>query len=118
MSRKILGFSILIGCQCLGELLFFISPIKIPAPVFGMIILLILLLSGKIELSIVESTANTLIGLMLLLLVPAGVNLLSVYDMIQGQILALILTILISSVLVMITTARTIQYLRRRVHRS
>lgn len=118
MSNKLIGFSILVLCQCLGQLLFYISPIKIPAPVLGMLILLILLLTGKVKLEHVESTSNTLIGLMLFLLVPAGVNLLSVYDMIRGQILALILTVVISTILLMITTAHTVQYLRSHVKNS
>lgn len=71
----IMGMSMLLACQMLGELVARGLSLAIPGPVIGMVILLVaLMLYGKVPASL-RTTGEGLLRYLTLLFVPAGVGL-------------------------------------------
>ena len=58
-----------------GELLHYFIPIPVPASIYGLIIMLILLCTKVVKLEHVERTSDFLIEIMPLMFIPGGVGL-------------------------------------------
>ena len=58
-----------------GELLHYFIPIPVPASIYGLIIMLILLCTKVVKLEHVERTSDFLIEIMPLMFIPGGVRL-------------------------------------------
>ncbi|QEM81920.1 CidA/LrgA family protein [Halomonas binhaiensis] len=101
----ILGMSMLLACQFLGELLARGLSLPIPGPVIGMVILLAgLMIRGKVPSSL-RIAGEGLLRYLTLLFVPAGVGL-----MVHGQLIAddwfpIVATLVLSTALTLAVTA-------------
>lgn len=58
-----------------GELLSALVPLPIPAGVYGLVLMLVLLLTGALKLEQVEQTALYLVEIMPVMFIPAAVGL-------------------------------------------
>ncbi|SES95739.1 holin-like protein [Natronincola peptidivorans] len=106
--------AIVIGICFAGELINKAFNIPIPGNVLGMMLLLILLTTGIIKLEMIDEIAKFLLDHLAFFFVPAGVGLLSHLDIIKEQWIPIIGVILISTVIVMVVTGLTVQFLIRR----
>lgn len=107
-------FGIIIGICFIGEFINYITPVAVPGNVLGMVILLILLATKTIKLEMIETVANFLLKHLAFFFIPAGVGLLASVDVIRGQWFSIILITVVSTVLVIITTGLTIQFLQNK----
>lgn len=99
----------------LAEIVKYLLPLPVPASIYGLILLFILLKTGAVRLEAVEDVGNLLLELMPLLLVPASVSFLTVLDKLQGMLLPVLVMGLIGTTAVMIVTGRVAQWgIRRR----
>ena len=57
-------FTIILGICLLGELVRFLLPLPIPASVYGLVLMLLALMTGAVKLEQVETVADFLIGIM------------------------------------------------------
>lgn len=105
---------IIVGICLAGELLNRIFRIPIPGNVLGMIILLILLVTGIIKLEMIEKISKFLLDHLAFFFVPAAANILNNLELIQSQWLPIMGVILISTVVVMTVTGLTVEFLIRR----
>ena len=80
------------------------SPLPIPASIYGLILLFLLLKTGALKLSQVEDVGDLLLQLMPLLLVPASVSLVTALDTLQSMLLPVLLASLAGTMLVMLIT--------------
>ena len=62
-----------------GELLHYFIPIPVPASIYGLIIMLILLCTKVVKLEHVERTSDFLIEIMPLMFIPGGVGLVTAW---------------------------------------
>ncbi|SDK84284.1 CidA/LrgA family protein [Natronincola ferrireducens] len=106
--------AIILGICLAGELLNNLLNIPIPGNVLGMILLLLLLVTGVIKLEMIDKITKFLLEHLAFFFVPAGIGLLSNLELIKDQWFAIIVTITISTVLVMVVTGLTVQFLMRR----
>lgn len=114
VKRLIVSFAILFAISLIGETLHAYIPLPIPASVYG-VLLLFLLLAGKvIPLEWVESGADLLIFIMPLLFVPSVVKLVTLKSLIIENLIPLLLIILISSIVVMVVTGKVSQWIIER----
>ena len=97
-----------------AEIIQFFVPLPVPASIYGLILLFILLKSGAVKLGQVEHVGGLLLELMPLLLVPASVSFLTVLDTIQGMLLPVLIMGFVGTVLVMLVTGAVSQALVRR----
>lgn len=107
-------FLLILAITFLGEILKAIIPLQIPAGIYGLLLLFILLMTGVIKLSQVKETADFLIEIMPIMFIPAAVGLLDTWDVLQPVWIKLMIITLISTVLVMGVSGLVTQFVMRR----
>lgn len=110
----IVGMSVLLGCQFLGELLARGLAAPIPGPVLGMVVLLLgLLILGRVP-DALRLAGEGLLRYLTLLFVPAGVGLMMHFDLIRTDFWPLVITLVLSTALTLAATAKILDRLARR----
>lgn len=110
----IMGMSVLLACQFLGELVARGLTLPIPGPVIGMVILLIgLMIRGKVPGSL-RLSGEGLLRYLTLLFVPAGVGLMVHFRLIGQDLWPILITLVVSTALTLAATAWTLDRLNRR----
>ncbi|MDT8893796.1 CidA/LrgA family protein [Halomonas sp. I1] len=110
----IMGMSMLLACQMLGELVTRGLSMPVPGPVLGMVILLVaLILRGKVPSSL-RVTGEGLLRYLTLLFVPAGVGLMVHGALIGADLLPIAVTLVASTALTLGVTAWVLSRLQRR----
>ena len=105
---------IIAGITFVAEIIKYLVPLPIPASIYGLILLFILLKSGVLNLGQIEDVGGLLLELMPLLLVPASVSFLTVLDTIQGMLLPVLIMGLVGTTVVMFVTGSVSQWVIRR----
>ena len=105
---------IIFGLTLAGEFLNKLLPLPVPAGVYGLFLLLVLLCVGILKLEQVEDVGGLLLELMPVLLVPASVSFLTVMDTIQAMLLPVLLMGFVGTLVVMFVTGRVSQWMIRR----
>jgi holin-like protein len=108
---------IIIGICFLGELLHRLFKLPIPGNVLGMVLLFISLCSGVIKLEMVEDVSNFLLDHLAFFFIPAGVGVIACLNILKGRWLAILGICVITTIVIMITTGHTFQFIKRRGHR-
>lgn len=66
-----------------GEVLHFIVPFPVPAGIYGLCLLFVLLCLKMIKVSDIKETSDFLIGVMQVMFIPAAVGLIDSWDIIK-----------------------------------
>lgn len=107
--RYIRQFGIILAVTFVAEVLKFFIPLPIPASVYGLVIMLILLMTKSVSLKSVKDAGSFLIEIMSLMFIPAGVGLMISWNAISDIWLPLVFIIIITTVVVMAITGRITQ---------
>ena len=105
--------TIIFGCLAVGELIVWLTGISIPSSIIGMLLLTALLQMKVFKLEWVKGMSDFLISNLGFFFVPPGVALMLYFDIIKAELLPIVVATVVSTVLVMITTGWTDQYLRK-----
>ncbi len=105
--------TIIFGCLAVGELIVWLTGISIPSSIIGMLLLTALLQMKVVKLEWVKGMSDFLISNLGFFFVPPGVALMLYFDIIKAELLPIVVATVISTMLVMITTGWTDQYLRK-----
>lgn len=103
---------ILFGCLAVGELIVWLTGISIPSSIIGMLLLAALLQMKAVKLDWVKGMSDFLIENLGFFFVPPGVALMLYFDLIKAEWLPIVVATVVSTILVLITTGWTDQYLR------
>lgn len=103
---------IIFGCLAVGELIVWLTGISIPSSIIGMLLLAALLQMKAVKLDWVKGMSDFLIGNLGFFFVPPGVALMLYFDLIKAEWLPIVVATVVSTILVLITTGWTDQYLR------
>ena len=98
-------FLIILVISFIGELLRYYIPLKIPASIYGLVLLFAALELRIIKLVSIRETSRFLIEIMPLMFVPAGVGLLSSW----GVCVPIMVIVLISTIIVMAVSGKVTQ---------
>lgn len=109
---------IIFGCLATGELIVWLTGISIPSSIIGMLLLTALLQLKIVKLEWVKGIADFLIGNLGFFFVPPGVALMLYFDIISAELIPIVVATILSTILVMITTGWTDQYLRKLKNRK
>lgn len=104
---------IIFGCLAVGEFIVWLTGISIPSSIIGMLLLAALLQMKAIKLDWVKGISDFLIGNLGFFFVPPGVALMLYFDLIKAEWLPIVVATVVSTILVLITTGWTDQYLRK-----
>ena len=99
-------FGIILGVTCAGEIIKYFVPLPVPGSIYGLLLMLIFLMSGIIILELVKETAEFLIEIMPLMFIPAGVGLLNSWGQLQRIVLPVSVITLVSTFVVMGVTGK------------
>lgn len=110
--------SILFGCMAVGELIVWLTGVRLPSSIIGMLLLTLLLKLGWIKLEWVKGLTDFLIANLGFFFVPPGVALMLYFDIIQAQLLPIVTATLVSTVIVLVVTGQVHQIVRRHMPSS
>ncbi len=96
-----------------GEILHYFIPMPVPASIYGLIIMLILLCTGIIKLNKVEKTADFLIEIMPLMFIPGGVGLVTAWTDLKPIIFPVAVITVVSTIIVMGVTGKTTELIMK-----
>ena len=97
-----------------GELLKFVIPLPVPASLYGLLLLLLALVTGILRLESVKETSKFLIEIMPLMFIPAAVGLLESWEALSGILIQVLTATVVSTVLVMGVSGMVTQALIRK----
>ena len=78
--------AIIFGITMIGEFLNKLLPLPVPAGVYGLFLLLLLLCTKVMKLEDIEATGNFLLDTMPIMFIPASVGLIDSYDAVTGKV--------------------------------
>ena len=96
-----------------GEWISALLPFTLPASVVSLIILLILLLSGRVKERTIQGTSQFLINNMGMLFIPSVVGTLEYLDVLKLQFMPFLVVSIASTPLVYVATAWSVQLLMK-----
>ena len=94
-------FGIILLVSLVGELLNFLLPLPVPASIYGLVLMFLCLVTGRIKLDDVHDTACFLIEIMPIMFIPPAVGLMASWDVIRANLLAYIVIAVVTTVVVM-----------------
>ena len=106
-------FTIIIFLSFLGEVLHTLIPFPIPASIYGIMILFVLLERKVLRIDDVREVSDFLIFIMPLLFIPSAVGLIDVWDELRASLTAYVIIIISVTLIVMVVTGRITQWFLR-----
>ena len=100
---------IILAISFVGEALKYFLPLPIPASIYGMVLLFILLLTGVVKLDDVQDVGKFLIEIMPVMFIPAGGGLMASWGVLKPMLVPVVVIIVVSLVLVMGISGRITQ---------
>lgn len=105
--------AILFGCLALGELIVFLTGIKLPSSIIGMLLLTLFLKLGWIKLHWVQGMSDFLVANLGFIFIPPGVALMLYFDIIAAEFWPIAIASLVSTLLVLVVTGWVHQLTRK-----
>ncbi|MDF2511226.1 MAG: putative effector of murein hydrolase LrgA [Herbinix sp.] len=106
--------AVILTITLISEGIKFFIPLPIPASIYGMLLLFILLNARIIKLEQVKKTGYFLIDIMPLMFIPAAVGLMDAWISMKGRIIPLVIITTITTLIVMLVSGWTTQFMIRR----
>lgn len=111
--KYIKQFGIILAMSFLGEILNALLPLPVPASIYGLVLMLLCLLTGLIRVEAVKDTACYLIEIMPLMFIPTAVGLITAWSVIRKNLAAYLVIIVVTTVAVMFVAGRVTQAVLR-----
>ena len=110
-------FAVILTMTFLGEVLHLLLPLPVPASIYGMVLLLISLMTGIIKLEQVRETGTFLIEIMPIMFIPAGVGLLDSWSSLRPILIPVLVITVVSTIFVMVISGKVTQFVIRKERR-
>ncbi len=105
--------AILFGCLALGELVVYLTGVRLPSSIIGMLLLTLFLKLKWIKLEWVQGLCNFLVANLGFFFVPPGVALMLYFDIIQAHFWPILIASVVSTLLVLVVTGWVHQLTRK-----
>lgn len=110
--------AILFGCLALGELIVYLTGIKLPSSIIGMLLLTLFLQLGWIKLHWVQGLSDFLVANLGFFFVPPGVALMLYFDLISAELIPIVVSVAVSTILVLLVTGWIHQITRKKLKKK
>ena len=107
-------FTLILGVCLLGEVLRYLLPLPVPASVYGLVLMLVFLLTGLVKLEQVENAADFLIGIMSPMFIPAAVALMDQFAALRAILLPFFIICFVGLVTTLGVTGQVTQFFLQR----
>lgn len=111
--KTLKGFAIIFSCLILGLICRTLIDFPIPEVIYGMIFLLIFLMTGIVKVDQVEDVSNALLGNLAFLFVPITVMLMDQLDVLGENIIPIIVITIVSLFLTMAVTSKVVELVQK-----
>lgn len=112
------GLLIIFTCLAIGEIIVYYTSLPLPSSIIGMLCLCGALHFKLVKLEWVHTVSTFLIRNMAIFFVPPGVGLMIHFNLIKNEIFAILAACVISTLLVLVASGWTHQYLRNNKKRN
>jgi len=112
--KYIKQLTIILAVSLIAELMEYLIPLPVAASVYGLVLMLIGLMTHIIPLEKVEGVADFLVENMAIVFIPPTVGIMASVEALRQMLIPLIVISLVSTVLVMGVTGRVTQFIVRR----
>ena len=107
-------FMIILLLSFLGEVLKMFIPLPIPASVYGLVLMLVCLMTGVLKTSQVKDAAFFLIEIMPVMFIPAAAGLIDSWGVLRPLIVPIMIITVVITVFVMEVTGRVAQMIAQK----
>lgn len=107
-------FGIILFVTFMGEMLHGLLPLPVPASIYGLILMLLGLMSGIIKLQRIKLAGDFLLQIMPPMFIPAAVGLILVWNDLQVILIPIVVITFLTTVIVMVVTGKVSQMVIRR----
>ena len=107
-------FMIILLLSFLGEVLKMFIPLPIPASVYGLVLMLVCLMTGVLKTSQVKDAAFFLIEIMPVMFIPAAAGLIDSWKVFQPLLLPILVITVVITVFVMVITGKVAQMIAQK----
>lgn len=107
-------FMIILLLSFLGEVLKMFIPLPIPASVYGLVLMLLCLVTGILKTSQVKEAAFFLIEIMPVMFIPAAAGLIDSWKVLQPLLLPILVITVVITIFVMIVTGKIAQMIAQK----
>ena len=114
VTKYLFQFARILAFCFLGEILYAVLPLPIPASIYGLLLLLAALRFGIVKLEQVKEVGLFLTGIFPLLFVPAAAGVMELWAEMGEMLLPIVIAIIPVTVLVLVSAGRTTQALTSR----
>lgn len=108
--------AIILGVTLAGEMLHALLPLPLPVPagIYGMVLMLLLLMSGILKIEKIKRAGSFFIEIMPVMFIPAAAGLMEIVPQLRGALLPIAVVVVITTVIVMAASGLTAQLIIRR----
>lgn len=114
--KYIVQFLIILAICFTGEIIHSYFNLPVPGNILGMLLLLLLLMTGVIRLSMIEDVSNFMLRHLSFFFIPAAVGLITCFTILEGKWTVLMFISVVSTFIIAVVTGATVQLLIRRRH--
>ena len=107
-------FWIILLISAMGEALHVLIPLPVPASVYGLVLMLVCLMTGVLKTSQVKDAAFFLIEIMPVMFIPAAAGLIDSWKVLQPLLLPILVITVVITVFVMVVTGKVAQMIAQK----
>ena len=107
--KYIRQFVIILFISFIGEALKYVLPLPIPASIYGLVLMFVLLETKVLKVEAVQDAGKFLIEIMPMMFIPAGVGLLNACDTLKPVLIPIIVILFVSTIVVMGVSGKVTQ---------
>ena len=111
--KYIRQFGIILTVSCIGEILRYFIPLPVPASIYGLLLMLLFLVTGIVRVDKVKEAGGFLIEIMPMMFIPAAVGLMASWELLRPVLFKVLVIIVVSTFLVIGVTGLTAQKLMK-----
>ena len=100
---------IILGISVIGEVLNHLIPLPVPASIYGLVIMLILLCTKVLKVHHVKETSDFLLAAMPIMFIPAGAGVIKYWSYIKPMLIPCIIIMIVVTIIVMVVTGKVTQ---------
>ena len=110
--------AIIFCISLIAELMEYLIPLPVAASVYGLVLMLVGLMTRLIPLEKVEGAADFLIEIMPILFIPPTVSIMTSFEVLKQLLIPITVISVVSTILVMAVTGRVSQGIMRKDHKK
>lgn len=106
--------AVILSISFIAELMEYLIPLPVAASIYGLVLMLIGLITKIIPLKAVEGAADFLVEILPILFIPPTVSIMTSVDALREMLIPLTVISVVTTVLIMVITGRVAQSIIRR----